>query len=653
MLLLSLFGDMRVLGPDGEDVTPRSRKARALLAHLALDIRHSASRERIVGLLWGDRGEEQARASLRQTLADMRETSPKVAALLESGRQAIRLVTEGWDSDLRSVERAIEGHDPAAAADALLHIRGPLLADLEGVDRTFDDWLRGERTRRLDALMTGALTLAARETDVEVSRAILGHVLRIDPCHEEAARMAMRHDQRQGDLASLHRRYRLLEASLRQEFDAPPSTATRELFRQLSAVGPVAAEPPPVIQPARARGLEPPVILIPPFTSLAQSAEVERLAAIVCDDIQTALGRFADLRILSVPDLAPHKLDWALDSAIASYMLAASVREFGAGLRINLRLNDIASGRIVWSRQQDMALDRYEATIGDIVDKVTGAVLPVIERELAGDRLSDKADATSYAIYLRARALLVAPQGVQEVRDAANYLETVLEDTPDSVGAMMALSQVLNTDFLHMWAGHDPAPMRRRALDLSRQAVQLDPENALAQSRLGWCLLRSGAFSEARRRFEHAASLCPHHADCLEEVGLGMALLGDAEAAERFIGRAFALNPFPRADYFADTALVRFLSGDHGGAEEQFAASEDKSLIYMGARIANLGLCGRIVEARTLAEELIVKFRRIWVGGTVPTASECRQWIHLYLPFAREEERAMISEGLARAGLGT
>lgn len=58
-----LLGDFRLIDEaDGRDHSPRSRKACALLAHLALEPDRRASRDRLVGLLWSDRGEVQARA---------------------------------------------------------------------------------------------------------------------------------------------------------------------------------------------------------------------------------------------------------------------------------------------------------------------------------------------------------------------------------------------------------------------------------------------------------------------------------------------------------------------------------------------------------------------------------------------------------------
>ena len=65
---------VRCLGPlilteigNGTDLTPAGRKTRALLGYLCL-VGMPVARERLASLLWGDPGDEQARASLRQAI---------------------------------------------------------------------------------------------------------------------------------------------------------------------------------------------------------------------------------------------------------------------------------------------------------------------------------------------------------------------------------------------------------------------------------------------------------------------------------------------------------------------------------------------------------------------------------------------------------
>src|SRR5262249_20867811 len=71
-LRISVIGTFRVLAPNDEDLTPRGRKARALLALLALTPTRRRSRPALQDKLWSDRGPEQGAASLRQALTEIR-----------------------------------------------------------------------------------------------------------------------------------------------------------------------------------------------------------------------------------------------------------------------------------------------------------------------------------------------------------------------------------------------------------------------------------------------------------------------------------------------------------------------------------------------------------------------------------------------------
>jgi DNA-binding SARP family transcriptional activator len=70
---LTLLGSFSAMGPAAMPVAISAKKNRALLAVLALSPGMTATRERLAGLLWGDRPDEQARSSLRQSLAALRK----------------------------------------------------------------------------------------------------------------------------------------------------------------------------------------------------------------------------------------------------------------------------------------------------------------------------------------------------------------------------------------------------------------------------------------------------------------------------------------------------------------------------------------------------------------------------------------------------
>jgi len=115
-----LFGAFSIEGPQGP-VRIRGRRARALLAYLAFAGAAGASRERLSGLLWSDRGDDQARASLRQCLLELRRE------LADAGIDALEVGRETGDADLAFSTSAYLGasmvHDDRTEPRVLQRLR--------------------------------------------------------------------------------------------------------------------------------------------------------------------------------------------------------------------------------------------------------------------------------------------------------------------------------------------------------------------------------------------------------------------------------------------------------------------------------------------------------------------------------------------------
>ena len=94
MARLKLLGGFS-LEVAGAPVAVEARKSRGLIAIVALSSGQTASRERLLSLLWSDRGEEQARASLRQSLAVLRkELDNERTSLLIIREEDVRLAPD-------------------------------------------------------------------------------------------------------------------------------------------------------------------------------------------------------------------------------------------------------------------------------------------------------------------------------------------------------------------------------------------------------------------------------------------------------------------------------------------------------------------------------------------------------------------------------
>lgn len=140
-----LFGPLTVLDGRGVDRTPRAQKSRALLALLALAPRGSRSRVWLRDKLWSDRGEDQASASLRQALLDVRKSfGPLADAILVADKHTVTLDLGRMRVDALDILQRLSDRSDATDFDAR-QAEGEFLEGLDICDPEFEDWLTLER----------------------------------------------------------------------------------------------------------------------------------------------------------------------------------------------------------------------------------------------------------------------------------------------------------------------------------------------------------------------------------------------------------------------------------------------------------------------------------------------------------------------------
>lgn len=236
-LTLTLLGGFRAQHA-GRPLT-LSKKAQGLVAHLALTPGHAQTRAHLASLLWGDRGEEQARNSLRQTLFEIRRAlgaSGEACLTVDHERIALegrRVVVDALELERLADADTLEGLEAAAARHG-----GELLAGLAVKDPAFELWLDGqrERLRELGLRVLNALLVrqaAAGQTERAIETAL--RVLSLDPLQEAAHRALMRLHTAQGRSAAALRRYQTCVEALWRELRVEPEPETKQLYREILA----------------------------------------------------------------------------------------------------------------------------------------------------------------------------------------------------------------------------------------------------------------------------------------------------------------------------------------------------------------------------------------------------------------------------------
>jgi tetratricopeptide (TPR) repeat protein len=84
----------------------------------------------------------------------------------------------------------------------------------------------------------------------------------------------------------------------------------------------------------------------------------------------------------------------------------------------------------------------------------------------------------------------------KRLAEAEEWLEQVLDEHPEHIGAL--------NDLGYLWA--DQGKRLHRAVEMVRQAVQGEPDNAAYRDSLGWAYYRLGRYEEAVKELEKAAA---------------------------------------------------------------------------------------------------------------------------------------------------
>src|SRR5262245_25985228 len=99
---IALLGGFSIAAPGGPSFAIASKKAQGLLAYLALAPAWSATRDKVIGMLWSDRDDEHARNSLRQVLTGLRrDLAPAGFDILVAERDHLMLNTERVRVDVK------------------------------------------------------------------------------------------------------------------------------------------------------------------------------------------------------------------------------------------------------------------------------------------------------------------------------------------------------------------------------------------------------------------------------------------------------------------------------------------------------------------------------------------------------------------------
>jgi DNA-binding SARP family transcriptional activator/TolB-like protein len=508
---LAVFEGPRPLGGNAQQ--PRRL---AILAVLARAGERGVSRDRLVGLLWGDVEEERARRSLNQALYALRQELGSEEAIL--GTRDLRLNSELIEVDLAAFETA---RASGAFEEAARLYAGPFLGDfhLAGAPH-FARWAEGERegiAADYRTLLEAAAAAATARDDRGGAVLWWRRLAAIDPADTPAALGLMRALAVAGDAPAAIRHADIVHQIRQEELELAPPDATVPISPRRRSLVPYAIAAgvlvllagllvwrrpqPPTDEPG------PPRLAVLPFENLGDSADAYFADAYFADGVTDELrGKLAAVSGLEVvakfQRLSREHAEAAGDRPGAGRGLPADREDPLAARRSRLEPGagesraDPARARhpptTRWQQPIDAAHTDVFAVQADIAAKVADA-LGVVLGDSARRRLTTKPteNLAAYDEYLKGEAASQAMKADQAgLRRAIGYFERAVALDSSFAQAWSQLSRARTS----LYSNGVPAPELA-----SRRGSQ---RSALGRSgrRIRWSISRSGTFTGASTR---------------------------------------------------------------------------------------------------------------------------------------------------------
>jgi adenylate cyclase len=391
-----------------------------------------------------------------------------------------------------------------------------------------------------------------------------------------------------------------------------------------------------------------PSIAVLPFDNMTVDPAQEFFADGITEDITTALSKLKGFFVIARNTMFTYK-GKAVDVRTLGrelgvrYLLEGSVRKSGDRIRVTAQLIDAATGSHLWGDRYDRNLDDIFVIQDEITTSVVGRIGPELlaaEHARASRKPPENLDAWECTI----RALFLSSRLSEEAsREALTLIDRAIRSDPDYAQALGLKSWIVVWRSIQGW--DDMARALEEAKSASARALAANEEEP-------WAWLGQGCVGIAARddadftisAMAQAVQLNPNFALAHGLLGNAYAFAGRSAEALASIDRAVRLSPrevfqgaFAQQYAFAYFQAANYRLGLEFAQKAHQLRPGHSYPMVVGAACA--GHLGDVRSSVPLVKDL---------KTALPTISAA--WVESTAPYVLAEDRQRLIEGLARAG---
>ena len=666
---ITLFGGFAARRESGESIPLKGRKSQALLAYLALSPGQTRQRSEAIALLWGDRGEQQARSSLRQSLSELRKALDEGAetgaeASITADRDSLSLNTANFDIDVVDFEALADEGSATSLEQAVALYSGELLAGAGISDSAFEDWLRSERQRlrgRVCQALSDLLDLQRAAQDFDQAISTAQTLLEQDPLRESAHRALMGLYAAKGERTLALKQYQACKDLLLKELGIASEAETDALaedIRKGSASQPSAgaAGEKVLSAPAAAPSLaEKPAIAVLPFDNMSGDPEQDYFADGMTEDIITELSRFRDLSVIArnstfhYKGQSPKVQEIGQELGVA-YLVEGSVRKAGNRVRITAQLIDVASGNHLWAERYDRDLEDVFAVQDEVTRRVVSTVAGRID-SLGHQRATRMSPDSlqAYDLFLRAKHLIFRFTREDNAK-ARDLLARAIDLDPTSAQAYTSLCSAHYLDWIGHWVAESDDSIGQ-SIRWGKEAVAVDETNCRAHWNLGEAYIYAREFDKARFHFEKAIELNPNDVEAHCGLGFILTCLREIDQAIAAFDRARQVDPLDLNYVPWLEGFTYFTAQQYDRAIACFEKLEDPHFEVHSLLAASYAHAGKTENAKVALEKFLHQAEQEMVDYPGRSLAAWKRAWHGPTCYKFEEDADHWLDGLRLAGL--